>query len=152
MITGDSYIGSNRQHRLCDQVSANTRNPLRSLVLQAHPGAPTACAGDSSVGPGDARRHGRVPSGIGSSAIAKLQVPVEYYADVEWTDNAPAMVQLLLIQSFQNTGRLPVEFTKISGGEPIRTAPHTRAGRPRSAPDAGAVYRSPFTSSGRGSR
>ena len=33
---------------------------------------------------------------------------VEYYADVEWTDNAPAMVQLLLIQSFQNTGRLPV--------------------------------------------
>jgi len=49
-----------------------------------------------------------VPSGIGSSAIAKLQVPVEYYADVEWTDNAPAMVQLLLIQSFQNTGRLPV--------------------------------------------
>jgi cholesterol transport system auxiliary component len=27
---------------------------------------------------------------------------------VEWTDNAPAMVQLLLIQSFQNTGRLPV--------------------------------------------
>jgi len=33
---------------------------------------------------------------------------VEYYADVEWTDNAAAMVQLLLIQSFQNTGRLPV--------------------------------------------
>src|SRR6516225_4161955 len=24
MITGDSYIGSNRQHRLSDQVSANT--------------------------------------------------------------------------------------------------------------------------------
>ena len=33
---------------------------------------------------------------------------VEYYADVEWTDSAPAMVQLLLMQSFQNTGRLPV--------------------------------------------
>ena len=33
---------------------------------------------------------------------------VEYYAEVEWTDNAPAMVQLLLIQSFQNTGRFPV--------------------------------------------
>src|SRR5215469_10096366 len=91
---------------------------------------------------------------IDTSRIALMNGPfrVEYYADVEWTDNAPAMVQLLLIQSFQNTGRLPVEFTKISGGEPIRTAPHTRAGRPRSAPDAGAVYRSPFTSSGRGSR
>ncbi len=35
------------------------------------------------------------------------QFRVEYYADVEWTDTAPAMVQLLLIQSFQNTGRLP---------------------------------------------
>jgi len=27
MITGDSYIGSNRQHRLSDQVSANTDYP-----------------------------------------------------------------------------------------------------------------------------
>jgi cholesterol transport system auxiliary component len=33
---------------------------------------------------------------------------VKYYADVEWTDTAPSMVQLLLLQSFQNTGRLPV--------------------------------------------
>ena len=33
---------------------------------------------------------------------------VNYYADVEWTDNAPSLVQLLLLQSFQNTGRLPV--------------------------------------------
>jgi cholesterol transport system auxiliary component len=36
------------------------------------------------------------------------QFRVDYYAEVEWTDTAPAMVQLLLIQSFQNTGRLPV--------------------------------------------
>jgi cholesterol transport system auxiliary component len=36
------------------------------------------------------------------------QFRVDYYAEVEWTDTAPAMVQLLLIQSFQNTGRLLV--------------------------------------------
>jgi cholesterol transport system auxiliary component len=47
---------------------------------------------------------------IDTSRIALMNGPfrVEYYADVEWADNAPAMVQLLLLQSFQNTGRLPV--------------------------------------------
>jgi cholesterol transport system auxiliary component len=47
---------------------------------------------------------------IDTSRIALMNGPfqVEYYADVEWTDNAPSMVQLLLMQSFQNTGRLPV--------------------------------------------
>src|SRR5271169_3083692 len=50
------------------------------------------------------------PHQLDTSRIALMNGPfqVEYYADVEWTDNAPAMVQLLLIQSFQNTGRLPV--------------------------------------------
>src|SRR5215831_12310668 len=33
MITGDSYIGSNRQHRLSDQVSANT---LKGERIAAH--------------------------------------------------------------------------------------------------------------------
>jgi cholesterol transport system auxiliary component len=44
---------------------------------------------------------------IDTSRIALMNGPfrVEYYAEV---DNAPAMVQLLLMQSFQNTGRLPV--------------------------------------------
>jgi len=41
-------------------------------------------------------------------ALMSGQFRVEYYAEVEWTDSAPAMVQLLLMQSFQNTGRLPV--------------------------------------------
>ncbi len=41
-------------------------------------------------------------------ALMSGQFQVEYYAKVEWADAAPAMVQLLLIQSFQNTGRLPV--------------------------------------------
>jgi cholesterol transport system auxiliary component len=50
------------------------------------------------------------PREIDTSRIALRsgQFRVEYYADVEWTDAAPAMVQLLLLQSFQNTGRLPV--------------------------------------------
>src|SRR5215469_11874184 len=50
------------------------------------------------------------PRQIDTSRIALMRGPfqVEYYADVEWTDNAPAMVQLLLLQSFQNTGCLPV--------------------------------------------
>jgi cholesterol transport system auxiliary component len=50
------------------------------------------------------------PHQIDASRIALMNGPfqVEYYADVEWTDNAPAMVQLLLIQSFRNSGRLPV--------------------------------------------
>jgi cholesterol transport system auxiliary component len=47
---------------------------------------------------------------IDTSRIALMRGPfqVEYFADVEWTDSAPAMVQLLLMQSFQNTGRLLV--------------------------------------------
>ena len=50
------------------------------------------------------------PREIDTSRIALRsgQFRVEYYADVEWTDTAPAMVQLLLLQSFQNTGRLPI--------------------------------------------
>jgi len=47
---------------------------------------------------------------IDTSRIALMNGPfrVEYYADVEWTDSAPAMVQALLIQSFQNTRRLSI--------------------------------------------
>jgi len=50
------------------------------------------------------------PRQIDTSRIALMSGPfrVEYYADVEWTDDAPAMVQLLLIQSFENTRRFPV--------------------------------------------
>jgi cholesterol transport system auxiliary component len=50
------------------------------------------------------------PRQIDTSRIAVMNGPfqVKYYADVEWTDTAPSMVQLLLLQSFQNTGRLPV--------------------------------------------
>ena len=50
------------------------------------------------------------PRQIDTARIAVMNGPfqVKYYADVEWTDAAPSMVQLLLLQSFQNTGRLPV--------------------------------------------
>jgi cholesterol transport system auxiliary component len=33
---------------------------------------------------------------------------IRYYAEAEWADAAPAMVRDLLIQSFRNTGSLPV--------------------------------------------
>ena len=50
------------------------------------------------------------PRQIDTSRIAVMNGPfeVKYYADVEWTDTAPSMVQLLLLQSFQNSWRLPV--------------------------------------------
>jgi cholesterol transport system auxiliary component len=33
---------------------------------------------------------------------------IEYYKEAEWADAAPAMIRDLLVQSFRNTGRLPV--------------------------------------------
>jgi cholesterol transport system auxiliary component len=33
---------------------------------------------------------------------------IEYYADAEWADAAPAMIRELLVRSFQNTNRLPI--------------------------------------------
>jgi cholesterol transport system auxiliary component len=67
-------------------------------------------------------------------ALMSGQFRVEYYAGVEWTDSAPAMVQLLLIQSFQNTGRLPVvassrqtfatDFLLLSNLDRLRQSQH----------------------------
>jgi cholesterol transport system auxiliary component len=47
---------------------------------------------------------------IDTSRIVLMSGPfrVEYYADVEWTDSAPTMLQALLIQSFQNTRQLSI--------------------------------------------
>jgi hypothetical protein len=44
MITGDSYIGSNRQHRLSDQVSANTVQFLPSILPEPSPAPPSEYA------------------------------------------------------------------------------------------------------------
>lgn len=39
-------------------------------------------------------------------ALRKTPVELEYYAMAEWTDRLPSMVQTLLIESFENTGKI----------------------------------------------
>lgn len=47
-------------------------------------------------------------AGLNTSRIALQRSPisVEYYANSNWTDVAPLMVQTLLIESFENTGKI----------------------------------------------
>jgi cholesterol transport system auxiliary component len=47
-------------------------------------------------------------AGIDNSRIALSHDPfiLEYYAKASWTDNAPGMVQTLLIESFERTGKI----------------------------------------------
>ena len=55
MITGDSYIGSNRQHRLSDQVSANTddENCGTKSSIHSPPGESRANSGTDAAREGD---------------------------------------------------------------------------------------------------
>jgi cholesterol transport system auxiliary component len=48
------------------------------------------------------------PAGINTNRIALSQSPItlDYFAGATWTDSAPAMVQTLLVESFENTGRI----------------------------------------------
>jgi cholesterol transport system auxiliary component len=48
------------------------------------------------------------PAGLSSARIAVTREPLtlEYYAGAQWVDEAPAMVQRLLIESFENTRRI----------------------------------------------
>jgi cholesterol transport system auxiliary component len=47
-------------------------------------------------------------AGLNTSRIAlqRSAVTLEYYANANWTDIAPLMVQTLLIESFENTGKI----------------------------------------------
>jgi cholesterol transport system auxiliary component len=47
-------------------------------------------------------------AGLNTSRIALQRSPVtlEYYASANWTDVAPLMVQTLLIESFENSGKI----------------------------------------------
>jgi cholesterol transport system auxiliary component len=47
-------------------------------------------------------------AGLASSRIALRQsaLSVEYFARSAWTDTAPSMVQTLLVESFENTGKI----------------------------------------------
>ncbi|HTV45327.1 MAG TPA: ABC-type transport auxiliary lipoprotein family protein [Stellaceae bacterium] len=48
------------------------------------------------------------PAGIDTTRIALSRTPLslDYYADSEWTDRAPAMVQQALLTSFENSGAI----------------------------------------------
>lgn len=48
------------------------------------------------------------PAGINTNRIALAQSPItlDYYAGATWTDSAPALVQTLIIESFENTRKI----------------------------------------------
>jgi cholesterol transport system auxiliary component len=48
------------------------------------------------------------PAGINSQRIALMRTPiqVEYYANANWTDRAPLMLQGLIVESFENSGMI----------------------------------------------
>lgn len=43
---------------------------------------------------------------IGRIALQRRAVELEYYARANWTDRAPAMVQTLIVESFENSGKI----------------------------------------------
>ncbi len=47
-------------------------------------------------------------AGINTTRIALKRSPttLDYFAGAEWTDRAPALVQTLMIESFENTGKI----------------------------------------------
>jgi len=47
-------------------------------------------------------------AGINTSRIAlkRSQTTLDYFAGAEWSDRAPALVQTLMIESFENTGKI----------------------------------------------
>jgi cholesterol transport system auxiliary component len=59
-------------------------------------------------------------AGIDSSRIALSHDPftLEYYAKAAWTDNAPGMVQTLLIESFERTGKIVAVGPESAGLRP----------------------------------
>jgi cholesterol transport system auxiliary component len=48
------------------------------------------------------------PAGLDTSRIAlsRSAVSIDYFADSEWTDRAPLLVQTALLQSFENSGAI----------------------------------------------
>ncbi len=48
------------------------------------------------------------PNAINTDRLAIRPTPlqIEYFPDVKWTDRAPALVQTLLVESFENSGKI----------------------------------------------
>lgn len=82
------------------------------------------------------------PGGLDSERIAlmKSAISVDYFAGAAWTDRAPLLVQSLLVESFENTGKIAAidreslalradyvlepdlrDFTAIYGGSDVPT-------------------------------
>ena len=59
-------------------------------------------------------------AGIDSSRIALSHDPfiLEYYAKAAWIDNAPGMVQTLLVESFERTGKIAAVGPESAGFRP----------------------------------
>jgi cholesterol transport system auxiliary component len=59
-------------------------------------------------------------AGIDSSRIALSHNPftLEYYAKAAWTDNAPGMIQSLLVESFERTGKIVAVGPESAGLRP----------------------------------
>jgi len=59
-------------------------------------------------------------AGIDSSRIALTHNPftLEYYAKAAWTDQAPGMIQSLLIESFERTGKIVAVGPESAGLRP----------------------------------
>ena len=59
-------------------------------------------------------------AGIDSSRIALSHTPftLEYYAKAAWTDNAPGMIQSLLVESFERTGKIIAVGPESAGLRP----------------------------------
>ncbi len=60
------------------------------------------------------------PAAIDTSRIALSHSPLvlEYYAKASWSDNAPRMVQTLLIESFERTGKIAAVGPESAGLRP----------------------------------
>jgi len=58
--------------------------------------------------------------GLDTERIAYRNGPyeIEYYADADWVDLAPDMVQMVLVRSFQNRSRLAVSERTVGGTPP----------------------------------
>lgn len=54
---------------------------------------------------------------INNTRIALMQslIQVQYYANSNWTDRAPAMVQGLIVESFENSGLIPSVGRQAAG-------------------------------------
>lgn len=62
----------------------------------------------------------QAPAGIDTSRIALSRSPLllDYYADAEWTDRLPALLQTALLASFENSGAITAIDSEAAGLRP----------------------------------